>query len=1554
MPFPLPSSPLIDAVPALPSLRSLGTGAQQAISGVKVFGQVEFISGTYTLAPTDRYLQIQTHGVTVNLLATSNYLDNECIVIQDKTGSLAGFPVTVVPNGADHIDGAGSSLSFSTDNGVLVLRKTATGWWSQVTAAATILTLPSYALSSLPTPDGSIRLAKLTDYAQGLVYSNGVAWVQAPEFNVIDFGARATTDGSFDCLAAFNAAIAAMGAAAPSPSAGDLLVPKPSVDGAYYFLSGPLHVTRQLRIRGVGGDVRNQFGSAVKLVWPAGSNGIVIDYADGSTRDGIGAMVSNLALVSSRSPVWAPTTVQATNTVIIPRNRLGYVFKNLGSSGTTGSTEPSWNTTIGGTTSDGSVTWTTAVASAVQMLGSATVENCGISQWSGNGIHVEASVSASNANSWRLRDSFIQFCAGSGLFTAGTDANAGYAIGNTFDFNDAYGVRDTSILGNAYYANEISGNGWSFNGTGAGFWSALAVIPANSFILPTTRNGKYFKTTAGGTTGGTEPSWNTTIGGTTSDGGVTWTCFAVYTGGSATLGAIGDVNASTANGNYIESYTYPLFVGLNSRWEGGANGAGLDTTSTGFYATASTSTGVTFRNAAGGPVFQLGTDSTHPLKFDTGTTPTTNEYSLGYATGLWKFRGQDSDGQSPIGFTTPAFLVNNGSRSGIAGSSYFNTNGFYMGSDTRVFPSDDAPGTSGYLYGDIAVRNSYQASVNDGAVSWINLDTSGSTAARWQRVAETRKLVVTKTSGTNQIPTEQNGAIFSDFGSSGIVTFNLPSVDAQPNLTYGDRVTFVVESNGVKIVAAERSDKIFFGSTVSATNGYIQSTTPGDTVTLVMTRFLDTGVNTIGAWYVESYTGTWSVDGVIVPATATRQTTFVFEDFGGKANDSSSPTRTANNAAWEAMMLAIGPLATITQARVLFAQAAPYYFSGPLHFRHVLRLEGVIGGPGFNQNVLGSSGTSLFFPPSGRGLVIDYDPAGITGYSSGSHVSFLQVFHDQTLPVWQAGHSYVNGSAVCPVGTTNSAFVASKWTGYVFVNNGSTGTSGGSEPVWTDGLTPTPSSVGGATVADNGVTWTATLCPLVDVRSPFVTLQNVFSGYAYGDGIRLFGDTSTSIADLCTVAHCQSWGNRSNGLFIVGNDGNANVITNFSAVSNGTYGIYDIGFLANRYLNIHLSDNGASPWTASGSPALGTAISPTVANDYEYSVTTAGTAGMTEPVWPTTVGLTVTSGTTTYTCFRKWDGGPYYAPSSQVFGFYMEGGQMPAYNGTGGIIIGGSFGSGSIQPFTTSSTGLVIKSQQDVTPLFFRRVSSDPTYDVTLVDGDRSGNLVFQEFLVQHKNNVAYDSIVSEFNTSIQYLGFRNGSTGTESMWLPFGNSSHGPDAPVSFPNGISFNTPTASTEIFMRAATAVPATGTWPRGSVVWNTVPTQIGSQIAAGWVCTTGGTPGTWLAFNTGVDGIPSTLTPAGTTQTIDWSTGDVQKLSMASATGDVTVTLTNPVAGRTHKILITQGAGGHNVIWPAAVKWNGGTAPTITGTNGKTDQIILLDDGTNYFGTYFQNY
>lgn len=86
-------------------------------------------------------------------------------------------------------------------------------------------------------------------------------------------------------------------------------------------------------------------------------------------------------------------------------------------------------------------------------------------------------------------------------------------------------------------------------------------------------------------------------------------------------------------------------------------------------------------------------------------------------------------------------------------------------------------------------------------------------------------------------------------------------------------------------------------------------------------------------------------------------------------------------------------------------------------------------------------------------------------------------------------------------------------------------------------------------------------------------------------------------------------------------------------------------------------------------------------------------------------------------------------------------------------------------------------------------------------------------------------------------------------------------------------------------------------------------------------------------------------SGTSKTIDFANGQNQKLTL---TGNVSITLSNPVAGQTSKLRIVQGASAYTVTFSTTVKWPGGTAYTASSTNGDIDIVTLYYDGSTWYG------
>ena len=79
--------------------------------------------------------------------------------------------------------------------------------------------------------------------------------------------------------------------------------------------------------------------------------------------------------------------------------------------------------------------------------------------------------------------------------------------------------------------------------------------------------------------------------------------------------------------------------------------------------------------------------------------------------------------------------------------------------------------------------------------------------------------------------------------------------------------------------------------------------------------------------------------------------------------------------------------------------------------------------------------------------------------------------------------------------------------------------------------------------------------------------------------------------------------------------------------------------------------------------------------------------------------------------------------------------------------------------------------------------------------------------------------------------------------------------------------------------------------------------------------------------------------------------------ATLTASVPCSFTMPaaVAGKSFKLLLKQPAGGVGTASWTTVKWQGGgSAPTITQTPGRMDILSFVSDGSNWYGSYVQNF
>lgn len=154
--------------------------------------------------------------------------------------------------------------------------------------------------------------------------------------------------------------------------------------------------------------------------------------------------------------------------------------------------------------------------------------------------------------------------------------------------------------------------------------------------------------------------------------------------------------------------------------------------------------------------------------------------------------------------------------------------------------------------------------------------------------------------------------------------------------------------------------------------------------------------------------------------------------------------------------------------------------------------------------------------------------------------------------------------------------------------------------------------------------------------------------------------------------------------------------------------------------------------------------------------------------------------------------------------------------------------------------------------------------------------------------------------------------------------------------NGTGWNTMSSA----ILAAYSV-STNTTGSGTFVRDTAPTITGLSMNTSNI-----TGIKQACFNSIIDDGNSS-----TADTIDWSTGSIHKSTL---TGNCTYTFAAPTGVSRLTLQVIQGAGPYTVTWPASVKWTGATAPTLGTTNGRSDFITFIWDGTNYWGVASTNF
>jgi hypothetical protein len=129
-----------------------------------------------------------------------------------------------------------------------------------------------------------------------------------------------------------------------------------------------------------------------------------------------------------------------------------------------------------------------------------------------------------------------------------------------------------------------------------------------------------------------------------------------------------------------------------------------------------------------------------------------------------------------------------------------------------------------------------------------------------------------------------------------------------------------------------------------------------------------------------------------------------------------------------------------------------------------------------------------------------------------------------------------------------------------------------------------------------------------------------------------------------------------------------------------------------------------------------------------------------------------------------------------------------------------------------------------------------------LSDGGGSGNTGCNISSSAGRTHV-FGNTFHDFNAGVDYSG------GSAINVIVRGNTFHSCTTNVSGSNAVrncqseNYATDAGGVARTMTFGTAAPGAGTWFVGDVVWHSAPAASGN---IGWVCTTGGTPGTWKTF------------------------------------------------------------------------------------------------------------
>jgi len=94
---------------------------------------------------------------------------------------------------------------------------------------------------------------------------------------------------------------------------------------------------------------------------------------------------------------------------------------------------------------------------------------------------------------------------------------------------------------------------------------------------------------------------------------------------------------------------------------------------------------------------------------------------------------------------------------------------------------------------------------------------------------------------------------------------------------------------------------------------------------------------------------------------------------------------------------------------------------------------------------------------------------------------------------------------------------------------------------------------------------------------------------------------------------------------------------------------------------------------------------------------------------------------------------------------------------------------------------------------------------------------------------------------------------------------------------------------------------------------------------------------------------------TSGTVPWDLSQNQVATLTVTTNSTMNTPTNPQAGSTYVMIVTQGTGGSNTLsFSTAYKFPSGTVPSLSTGSSQVDVLSFVSNGTVLYGVSSQNF